>query len=475
MDSLGSRLAKPWRLVGFGLLQTWVLLIALSPASFTDNAFFLQDSYTASLLLSGGLFASSLAFIVLDAFHSIYRSEKALMAACVVAGLGTVLMLWSGAPAPAVVTGIVLANAGSAFLGLWWGKRWATLPTDRTALHLSVSSLFACVAFVTISTLGGPIAIALITLLPLFSGLVLLATADAPERPQPNPEDTIFPSLWKVVVMLVTIPVAYSLVRSFFFKSNLATFGLGNLPPMLSYGCFALVILAFVLHASRRQSIVVLYRVTITVMSLGFVALLALPEDYRFTAMGAIMLSYTLFDELTWFMHPRISIRVGRAELSLFGWGRILFRAAAFTGVLLGGWLLHQAWFADSADVVACAIMTALVVLLFMNALTASDFSLFVNPVQLGGSPAPPAAPMTEGRLDEQCRRIAQEYGLSRRELDVLPLLARGRSLPVIEEQLCISNSTARTHARNIYRKLGIHSKQELIDMVESAEGPSDN
>ena len=165
---------------------------------------------------------------------------------------------------------------------------------------------------------------------------------------------------------------------------------------------------------------------------------------------------------------------MGRTELSLFGWGRILFRAAAFIGVLLGGWLLHQAWFGNSADVVAGGLMTGLVVLLFMNALTSGDFSLFVNPLQLGGSPVPPAEPMTEGRLDERCRHIAQEYGLSRRELDVLPLLGRGRSLPVIEEQLCISNSTARTHARNIYRKLGIHSKQELIDMVEGAEGPSD-
>ena len=128
MDSLGSRLAKPWRLVGFGLLQTWVLLVALSPASFTDNAFFLQDSYAASLLLSGGLFASYLVFIVLDAFHSIYQSRKMLITACAVAGAGTVLMLWGDAPAPVVAGGIVLANAGSAFLSLWWGKHGQPFP-----------------------------------------------------------------------------------------------------------------------------------------------------------------------------------------------------------------------------------------------------------------------------------------------------------------------------------------------------------
>ena len=37
----------------------------------------------------------------------------------------------------------------------------------------------------------------------------------------------------------------------------------------------------------------------------------------------------------------------------------------------------------------------------------------------------------------------------------------------VIREKLVISLNTARFHTKNIYVKLGVHSQQELIDVVE--------
>ena len=49
----------------------------------------------------------------------------------------------------------------------------------------------------------------------------------------------------------------------------------------------------------------------------------------------------------------------------------------------------------------------------------------------------------------------------------MLPYLARGRSAKVIAEALCVSESTIRTHTRRILEKTCLHSKQELIDLVE--------
>lgn len=43
-------------------------------------------------------------------------------------------------------------------------------------------------------------------------------------------------------------------------------------------------------------------------------------------------------------------------------------------------------------------------------------------------------------------------------------LLLEGRSLRIVQQELFISEGTARTHAKRICAKLGIHSKQELID-----------
>lgn len=61
---------------------------------------------------------------------------------------------------------------------------------------------------------------------------------------------------------------------------------------------------------------------------------------------------------------------------------------------------------------------------------------------------------------------MGQEFALSSREIDVLRLLARGYSSARIQSELYIAAGTVNYHTRNIYAKLGVHSKQEVIDLV---------
>lgn len=69
------------------------------------------------------------------------------------------------------------------------------------------------------------------------------------------------------------------------------------------------------------------------------------------------------------------------------------------------------------------------------------------------------------------CVRIAQAYQLSARETQVCEYLARGRSQAYIRDALFLSKNTVATHTRRLYAKLGVHSKQELIDLVEHNVG----
>ena len=66
--------------------------------------------------------------------------------------------------------------------------------------------------------------------------------------------------------------------------------------------------------------------------------------------------------------------------------------------------------------------------------------------------------------------RVAARYQLSPREAEVCEYLARGRSQTYIREALFLSKNTVATHVRRIYTKLDVHSKQELIDLVEGHE-----
>jgi DNA-binding NarL/FixJ family response regulator len=58
---------------------------------------------------------------------------------------------------------------------------------------------------------------------------------------------------------------------------------------------------------------------------------------------------------------------------------------------------------------------------------------------------------------------LAGGHLLTQREAEVLQLLQRGRSNPQIAIELQVGLETVRTHARNIYRKLGVSSRRELI------------
>lgn len=63
--------------------------------------------------------------------------------------------------------------------------------------------------------------------------------------------------------------------------------------------------------------------------------------------------------------------------------------------------------------------------------------------------------------------RVAQQAELSDRELEVYRLLVRGWSRKRISGELLISEETVKSYASKIYRKLNVHSRQELIEAVE--------
>lgn len=64
------------------------------------------------------------------------------------------------------------------------------------------------------------------------------------------------------------------------------------------------------------------------------------------------------------------------------------------------------------------------------------------------------------------CSCIAKAHQLTRREEEVLQLLSEGMTAKGVAETLVVSSSTAKSHMRNIYAKLNIHTQNELILMV---------
>ncbi|MBR5259565.1 MAG: helix-turn-helix transcriptional regulator [Eggerthellaceae bacterium] len=73
-------------------------------------------------------------------------------------------------------------------------------------------------------------------------------------------------------------------------------------------------------------------------------------------------------------------------------------------------------------------------------------------------------------KTSKLCLTLQDRYRLSDREREVLDLLARGNKVSMIAEALFVSENTVRSHNKRIYRKLNIHKRQDLLDMLREID-----
>ncbi len=86
------------------------------------------------------------------------------------------------------------------------------------------------------------------------------------------------------------------------------------------------------------------------------------------------------------------------------------------------------------------------------------------------GASVPGASGEAAGQHGENTElRLVETYGLTEREAQVAVLFAEGFSLGAVAERLGMGKSTAQSHSKAIYRKCGIHTKDELIAIVREA------
>ena len=62
------------------------------------------------------------------------------------------------------------------------------------------------------------------------------------------------------------------------------------------------------------------------------------------------------------------------------------------------------------------------------------------------------------------------EPALTRREFDVVEQLLRGATAVEVASMLGLSFHTVRTHIRNVYEKLGVANRVELVNRLKSSD-----
>ena len=84
------------------------------------------------------------------------------------------------------------------------------------------------------------------------------------------------------------------------------------------------------------------------------------------------------------------------------------------------------------------------------------------------GAPVEAEEEPRELSLEEKVQLLALRNDISGRAYDVMLLMAKGRTAARIEQELYVSRGTVNTYSHKVYQKLGIHSRQELFDLVDN-------
>jgi len=175
-----------------------------------------------------------------------------------------------------------------------------------------------------------------------------------------------------------------------------------------------------------------------------------------------------LFLSILWVLTADIVSMVGLNFPRCFTFNYLYAVTAMMAGLFLGV-LLAEHFGRDSYFIIAFLVVD--VVSLMVTAILSMEDQEVVQ--EVFSTPMMDAAGAQDVQergmtLEEACAVLGEKLELSPREIEVFTMLAQGRDPVRIQDALFISYNTVRNHIRSIYKKLDVHSRQELLDLVES-------
>ncbi len=385
---------------------------------------------------------------------------------------------WPTAPIPLPCLAGVGAGVFIAWGTLSWGTRLATCDLRAALLLVSAAACLQWLPLLIVPTLPAAAQAAIVAMLAIGTCLGLAddtdrSTGHAARQPAaPDEERPSHSKLGALAGMVLAFSAVIEFMWCFFIKMLPGRLGIELFP--LVFACVivatALVMAAClaVMERQRGYRLELYYRLMMLFCLCGVAATgVAAPGDspaQQFAMYTLVYLGYSLSGPTLWllslgYVHMRrtppakvLSCVFACKYLGLF----CGFSAVDVMGVLGVGEAAGPA-LVSGAVLVCVAVLGVAYLLVFPE----RDL-LSLSPLLFG---------LTSESLDQRCRQIAAEHCLTPRETEVFTLLARGRDVGFICEELCISRNTANAHRKAIFSKLGIHSQQELLDAVEEGRG----
>lgn len=472
-------------LAGFGVLLGWHFLIIYFSFPMTagmvptEFLFIRQVALNASLCVFFGLFGRMMANLPQ---RNAIRSHKIAFSAMAIGALGSSLLvagsivgvIWS-------ILAVVMIGASEAVLMLFWLRFYTETSENYSGKSLGASAVVASLICFFTYHLTFEVSIFVLVTLPILSGTLLVTmTRDIPLRSNdllgagiPDWEPARKP-FWKTTAQLMAMAFFFGIVQG--CNTTEKTL-LPAADPLTVLGAALAGIVLFALY-TRNRHLPNLSPVISTSLMMYIAGMMLLPFGSSILSQVAaflIMTGFIFYFILTLIFIIDLCRTFDLNTTRIVGLNQALEYAMFAIGILAGNVLWEH--LSDDYYMPFAIAFTAIFVLVAITVFLTTERppweATFYKPkraedCELAAKPASADENVME-EVDVM-DVLADRHGLTPREIEVFALLSRGRNAEFIQNTLFISNHTVKTHIYNIYRKMDIHSLQELLDLIDVEE-----
>ncbi len=472
---------------GLSFYFGWIFCLFWSPSILPVETFGDFDAHVIRAIMAVSLSAAPMSSWLFPRFFASSRGEVFLRAValtccpCACAawllpmniGFAWACLLWS------------VAGIGSSALLLVWSKKLVTLNRKQVAFSASSAFVLGSLLLGTAAFMPTGIACVAIAFTPVasvaFAWLSLLTSASDAKPAIPGVFDEALAGgaeAGRHFPHQHVILIAFSYGMGIGFVGSCATiqvYGPFAVYAIMAGNVAASAFAVFFLIRKHRDGVLVLTQAF-------FPAMLVCLFVFSFTGpIGQLVCLFVMFALLA--CHDIVDIASASSGSRLFDekYMKTFAIRRAFNGLGCAlGWVVGIVMnFVFEDDALARMFICFALAVLLMIAATFVVFrsGSFSHTRDDGGNEdktarRPPNERGVGTALKTKAGLVADHYELTPRQAEVLICLSQGRNANYIADKFIISAHTAKSHIYNIYNKLGIHSQQELLDIVEAEEVP---
>lgn len=459
-----------WRLLGLGFWQTWWMVAMCSDRIISDT-FYLPISTPKTWVLIATTLGYGIVFILSYRFSSLTTHRRGYWIAALLGSGGTLsLILATHHFFPLIsswvlwILGLVGTSIANALLIMMWGELWSTLATGRVGRHLYTSYTCSFVLYFIIVSIPWPVCILTCSALTAAGVIVVWACQNEPKRsPFIGADTTSDAPAIRAALTLVFLSIVHGITQSIspVLSDQAESFDISSLG--IAGICIAGVTLAHLIKPTNAEP-VALYRPILPAMICGLIVMVLSPASAQYLGSGIFIAGIYCLDMLIMLVSTDLAHRKHMPVAKSFGAVIFLTRIGTLLGISLApiGFeaLLCALTPIDASSLAKDILLIEVIILVCAGMLlySAHDIVLLYQIAPLSQRSLPQNSP---------CTALAKACRLTPRETEVLALLARGRTVRYIGDELTIAPGTVKHHVSNIYRKVGVVDRQGLLDALE--------